>query len=570
MSSEFIREEEVQTRLQLRQMFQGLWPFAKPYPGLLFASSLTLLLTIVSSRLLPQTIGYAVDHGIVPKNASALLQAAWAFLILEIVHAISQFYYQYLFQKFGNRVLADLRRDLLSHVQSLPLDYFHRNPVGRLVTRLTNDPANLNDVFSEGLINIFANLLILFSIVISMLFISWKLTLITLGLMPVFLWASIQLTGRIRVIMRDSKKKLAMMNAFASERLQGMKVLQSLNAVPATEDKFVAQSEDYKDLLLRSIRANALMQPIMNLATAVVIAAALAGGGFFALDQSLALGSFVAFLLHAQDFIPPLREILDKYQQFQNSLTSAERVFPMFKEKSEDPGAGESPLRDFDGAVEIRNLWFRYEESHPWVFQGLDLAISSGQKVALIGRTGAGKSTLIALLQRFYEAPPETILLDKVPIEAIPRPQLRRWLGVVQQDPVLFRGTIADNLNLGDESLGRDRMEAALREIGAWDLLARSGRGLDSWVEERGANLSLGERQLLSFARILVFDPKFLILDEATANIDSETEALIQRAVEWVTKNRTSLIIAHRLSTLRHCDSFFEIADGRAVKRPHL
>ena len=388
--------------------------------------------------------------------------------------------------------------------------------------------------------------------------------------MPFFLYVAIKISSRTRVILRESKKKLASLSSFTSERLQGMKVLQALNAVPSTEKHFSEHSENYKIDVLKSIRAQALLQPVMNLSTAVVITSALAGGGFLTLQESLGLGSLVAFLLHAQDFVPPLREILEKYQQFQNSLTSAERVFPMFREKSEEPLPLPACPTAFKGEIQIRNLWFRYESSHPWVFQGLNLHIKPGQKVALIGRTGAGKSTLIGLLQKFFTAPEGCILLDGQPLDLIPRSQLRRWLGVVQQDPVLFRGTIADNLSLGSEDLDRPKMESALREIGAWDVLQRSGRNLDSWVEERGANLSLGERQLLCYARILVFDPRFLILDEATANIDSETEALIQTAVERITQNRTSLIIAHRLSTLRHCDSFYEVSAGQATHRPHL
>ena len=562
--ADFIHEDEVKTSMQIPHMLKGLWRFAKPYPWLLGISSVSMIITIVSARLLPQTIGYAVDHAIIPKDAHLLWLSAWVYLGLELIHALSQFAYTYLFQRFGNRMLADIREALVSHVQSLPLEYFHRNPVGRIVTRLTNDPANLSEAFSESLISLVMNLLVLISIVISMLLISWKLTLMTLGLTPLFLWAALSVSHRIRLILRDSKKKLSAMNAFSSERMQGIKVLQAMGAIGKTLKRFTELSEDYKVLLLQSIRVNSYMHPIMNLFTAVVIASALAGGGYLTLEKTLPLGLFVAFLLHAQDFISPIRDILEKYQQFQNSLTSSERIFHLFDEK-EEPAQEVSPSAPaFRGQVEIRDLWFRYEKTQPWIFEGLSLQIEAGEKVALIGRTGAGKSTMIALLQRFYEAPPKTIFIDQVAIEEIPRPLLRRWLGVVQQDPVLFRGTIQDNLNLGEDSLGRERMEWALKEIGAWDLLQKSGRNLDSWVEERGANLSLGERQLICFARILVFDPRFLILDEATANIDSETEALIQKAVEKMTENRTSIVIAHRLSTLRHCHRFFEIKEGKA------
>ena len=562
--ADFIHEDEVKTSLQIPHMLKGLWRFAKVYPWLLFFSSFAMIVTIVSARLLPQTIGYAVDHAIIPKDVHLLWMSAWIYLGLELIHAFSQFTYVYLFQRFGNRMLADIREALVEHVQSLPLDYFHRNPVGRIVTRLTNDPANLSEAFSESLINLVMNFLVLLSIVISMALISWRLTLLTLGLTPFFLWAALSVSHRIRVVLRDSKKKLSAMNSFSSERLQGIKVLQAMGAIDKTLQKFTGLSEDYKILLLRSIRLNSYMHPIMNLFTAVVIASALAGGGYFTLAGALPLGLFVAFLLHSQDFISPLREILEKYQQFQNSLTSSERIFHLFDEKTEPFQSIPTSPPAFLGKVEIRDLWFRYDEKQPWVFEGLNLQIESGEKVALIGRTGAGKSTLIALLQRFYEAPPRTLFIDNVAIEDIPRPQLRRWLGVVQQDPVLFRGTIEDNLNLGEKSLRQERMLWALKEIGAWDLLQKSGRDLNSWVEERGANLSLGERQLICFARILVFDPRFLILDEATANIDSETEALIQKAVEQITQNRTSIVIAHRLSTLRHCHRFYEIVQGKA------
>lgn len=576
--SQFVQQDEVQTKMQLRHMFVQLWPFARVFWKLGLAASVLMLVSIVAARLLPQTIGYAIDHGVIPKDLRILIQAAWVYLALQTVHAVCQFGYLFLFQKFGNRVLADLREKLVGHVQGLPLDYFHRNPVGRIVTRLTNDPANLNEVFSEGVIAIVSNLLILVSLVVAMLLISVKLTLITLALMPFFVWISFKVSYRIRVILRESKKKLAELSAYASESLQGLRVLQVLNAVGYSQKRFESTSFEYQNILLRSIRAYAVMQPLLNLFTAVVVTSALAGGGYFAVHGELAIGALVAFLLHAQDFIPPLREMLEKYQQFQNSLTSAERVFHLFEETPEESLGLEPPAsaRFFasigaasglrNPTIEFRDLSFRYASDQPWVLHHLDLTIHPGERVALMGRTGAGKSTLISLLQRFYDVPGESLLIGGTPIQDVPRHELRRWIGVVQQDPVLFRGTIADNLSLGDPLHTHEVMEEALRRMGAWDFFQRSGRGLDFKVEERGANLSVGERQLICFARILVADPTFLILDEATANVDSETESFIQKAIQETITGRTCLIIAHRLSTLKDCNRFIKIENGRAVE----
>jgi ATP-binding cassette subfamily B protein len=574
--SQFVQTDEVQTKMQLRHMFMQLWPFAKVFWKLGLTATILMLLSIISARLLPQTIGYAIDHGVLEKNVSVLIYAAWVYLGLQTLHAVSQFGYLFLFQKFGNRVLADLREKLVGHVQGLPLDYFHRNPVGRIVTRLTNDPANLNEVFSEGAIAILSNFLILVSLVVSMLLISVKLTLITLALMPFFLWVALKVSYRIRVILRESKKKLADLSSYASESLQGMRVLQILGAVSYSEKRFNGTSLDYQNVLLRSIKAYALMQPLLNLFTAIVVTSALAGGGYFTLQGELAIGSLVAFLLHAQDFIPPLREMLEKYQQFQNSLTSAERVFHLFEEAPEESLRSEpmSTSSFFDPlvaakqnrSIEFRNLSFRYAEDQPYVLENLNLTIHPGERVALMGRTGAGKSTVISLLQRFYELRDDSLLIGGIPINQVPRHELRRWIGVVQQDPVLFRGTIADNLSLGDPLHTREVMEQALRRMGAWDFFQRSGRTLDFWVEERGANLSVGERQLICFARILVSNPAFLILDEATANVDSETESFIQKAIQETITGRTCLIIAHRLSTLKDCNRFIKIEQGRAVE----
>ncbi len=560
--SQFMNEDQVKSSITIWQMLKGLWPFGRRHPALLFFSVMSILGVAISSRFMPTLVGYAIDHGIREKNLEALHLAAWGFLIAEISHVVFLFLYQYLFQKFGNRLLYYVREELLSHTQNLPMTYFNKTPVGRVVTRLTNDTSTLGEVFTDGIINVFTETIVLLSIVVSMVLISWKLALATMILAPIFIWGAYQITEKIRIILRDSKKKLSTLNSYVAENLSGIKVVQLFNRVPRNQIKFEKLSSDYKNVLLESIRSYALLQPVMNLFNAVTLTVALYYGGLLSNDGSIAIGALVAFLMHVQDFIHPLREILEKYQQFQNSLTSAERVFQLLEEKTEPNPVNRRPILKDLGLVEFRNLTFKYEETLPEVLKNINLKIEPGMSVALVGRTGSGKTTLVSLLQRFYMPPANKIFVDGNPIESFLKGELRRKIGVVQQDNFIFRGTIRSNVNLGDQSISDEKIVRALEQVGFNRLLIRSGRNLDSTVEEKGTNLSSGERQLISFARILAFQPEILILDEATANIDSETERLIQQATKLITQDRTSLIIAHRLSTIRECDKIVVLKNG--------
>ena len=565
--SDFLNEDQVKASITVPQMLKGLWPFGQRHPILLFFSMISIIGVAASSRVMPTIVGYAIDHGIREKNQDILRMAAVGFLIAEIAHVLFLFLYQFLFQKFGNRLLFYVREELIRHTQNLPMNYFNKTPVGRVVTRLTNDTSTLGEVFTDGIINVFTESVVLLSIIVSMVLISWRLALATLLLAPFFIWAAYQISERIRMILRESKKKLSVLNSYVAENLSGIKVVQLFNRVPRNRRKFDHLSADYRDVLLRSIRNYALLQPIMNLFNAVTLTAALYYGGILANEGSLAIGALVAYLMHVQDFIHPLREILEKYQQFQNSLTSAERVFQLLDEKKEDNPTSQLPVSHDRGLVEMRNLSFRYENNLPLVLNQISLRIEPGTSVALVGRTGSGKTTLVSLLQRMYTPPENQIYIDGNPIESFPTFELRKKIGVVQQDNFIFRGTIRSNVNLGDDRISDQSVQEALQQVGFDRLLIRSGRDLDSTVEEKGTNLSVGERQLISFARILAFKPEILILDEATANIDSETERLIQQATKAITKHRTSLIIAHRLSTIRECDQIIVLKDGEIQER---
>lgn len=566
MSEKFLSEDRVQSDITYRDLFQRLWPYCRRHLGLSLAAVFSVIGLAITSRTLPFLIGYAIDHGVLKKNGDVLKTTALIYLAAQVAVTLFQFGYAYIFQIFGNRVLFYVREDLIRHVQSLPIKYFNKTPVGRIVTRLTNDVSNLTELFSEGVVNIFVESVVLSSILIAMALISWKLTLVTMFLAPLFIWAALRINNRIRDILREAKKKLSTLNSYVAENFNGIKVVQLYNRVPRSRRHFFTLSNEYKDLTLSSIKAYAVMQPVMNLFSALTISVALYFGGYFHETEGLAVGALVAFLMHVQDFIPPLREILEKYQQFQNSLTSGERVFQVFEEAPENQILAPVVPEKWNGRIEIKDLSFGYSKDLPLVLKSISLLIQPGQAVALVGRTGSGKSTLISLLQRFYEPPAGCIFIDRVPIENIPFHELRRHIGVVQQDNFIFRGTVAENVSLHCEEITREKVESACRQVGYMDFLKRTGRSLDSRVEERGANLSVGERQLIAFARILAFEPDLLILDEATANIDSHSERIIQQATTEISKNRTSLIIAHRLSTVQNCDLIVVLEKGEIVE----
>ncbi len=559
-------DDNVKVKTTLLDLTKKMWPYFM-HQKLLFWSTWVAVIGIsLSGRLVATLFGYAIDEGILKDRVPVLAWCAIAYLVLEITKGVCMFLHTYLFAKLGNRVLFEIRDRLIEHTQSLPVSYFDRNPTGRIVTRVTSDVVSLGELFTQGIIHMFSNLIAMLSIIVAMLLISPKMTAVTLLISPPIIWASIVLSNKIRVVLRESKKKQAAINSFVAENISGMRVLQLYRRVARNRSRFNALSHDYRQLQLQQSRLYALLWPTVNFFNAASVAMALWYGGLMTAQNAISTGAMIAFILHVRDFIHPLRTILEKYQLFQNSLSGAERIFTLLAETPESQkglALGEGRLR---GQLEFRHLNFRYSPSLPSVLNDINLDVKPAQSVALVGRTGSGKSTMIALLQRFYDYSDGEVLIDGRPLTSLRRADLRRRIGVVQQDTFTFRGTIADNIGLGDPRITRERIEWAAEQACCSEILRRHAGGLDAKVEERGANLSFGERQLLAFARILAFDPDILILDEATANIDSQSEALIQEATRKVTRGRTSVIIAHRISTILDCDMIVTLSKGRIVE----
>lgn len=548
-------EDKVETKLSYLDLARMMTPYFLKQWKIALITFLSILMLALISRLIPTFIGYTIDHAIKPKSTMMLQWMAMAFVALYLFNMVFSFLHIYLFLILGNKVLADLRYDLFSHIQKLPLQYFNKTPAGRILTRLTNDTSNLSELFSDGLIAVFTQVVIMISILIAMLLISAKLTLYTLISAPIFIFLSYKISVIVKDKLHVLKAVLSKMNSFLAENLNGIKVIQLYNRADKNKQLFNKVSENYFSVSLDSVRAYAYMHPVMNMFNAIVMTSVIYFSGVWTQEGLLTVGALVAFIMHAQDFIPPLRQIIEKYQQFQNSLTSAERIHNLLLEPQEIDIVNQAEQISFKNSIEVKNLNFRYKDDLPLVLKNINLLIKAKSSVALVGRTGSGKSTLVSLLQRLYTAPNNSIFFDSVPIENISLETLRNHVGIIQQDNFIFKGTLLENVTLKNPKFTFAKASQALATLGI-------AKPLDYKIEEKGANLSTGERQLIAFARILIFEPEILIFDEATANIDSESEKMIQHAIYKITKDRTSIIIAHRLSTVQHCDQIVLLENG--------
>ncbi|MDZ4677561.1 MAG: ABC transporter ATP-binding protein [Oligoflexia bacterium] len=564
-----MQEDVLSARTRYKDLVVRIWPYIAEYKWhLLFVTGLVIVHTIVG-RILPNLVGYAVDNVILPKNLELLWKICAVYFSLEVLRLLMVIAETYFFQVLGLKVIYDLRSNVYSHIQKLPIRFFDRTPVGRLVTRVTNDFSSLADLFTAGLVSVFTDSISLIAIVGAMAFISVKLTLVVLAISPVMLWVSIWLSQKARDTLRRLKKRLAMINSFVAENISGMKVIQLYVQENRHIDRFKKLNTDYRDVQLENLKYLAWLNPVLSGFNAITVTVALYYGGMLNDQSAIAVGSLIAFLMHVQDFLSPLRNILEKYQTFQASLASAERIFTVLDEKQERIDGKLMPAKVM-GHIEFKNVHFAYTSDVGNVLEEINFSIKPGQSIAIVGATGSGKSTIVSLLQGFYELDTDSggsILLDGQDVRTVHKHELRRRIGVVQQDYLVFKGTIASNISLNDPLISRERVRQAAIKANCEELISKHAHGLDAEIQERGANLSTGEKQLLSFARVLAFNPDVLILDEATAHIDSQSEMLIQQATKEVTKGRTSIIIAHRLSTILECDRILVLDGGKLAEQ---
>jgi ATP-binding cassette subfamily B protein len=493
----------------------------------------------------------------------------------------------------GQRVMEDLRGQVFGHLQRLELAFFDRNPVGRLMTRVTSDVEALNEMFTSGVVTIFGDVFTIGAIVTAMLILDWQLALVTFTVLPLVFASAWLFRTRVRRAYRDIRLRLARINAFLQERITGMSVTQLFRQEETTFDRFDEINRDHLSAHLRSITYYALFFPTVEILAAVAMALIIWYGGTESLRGAMTVGTIAAFLQYARRFFRPIQDLSEKYNILQSAMASSERVFKLLDrephpvesepaveaavlvkpgpESVDDGTVPVVPARG--GRIEFRNVWFRYGEMDAdappldaeeveWVLKDVTFTVEPGQRVAVVGATGAGKSTLINLLMRFYRPQRGAIFLDGTDICTVPAPEVRRRIGLVLQDVYLFSDTVNRNIDLGRPEITEDRVRQAARRVGVAPYIDRLPGGFEQRLGERGSNLSAGERQLLSFARALAGDPDLLILDEATSAVDSEIEARIERALEELMLGRTSVVIAHRLSTIRNADRILVMHHG--------
>ena len=565
-------EEETLGKAYDSRLMARLVRYLKPY-RLPVAGAVALLMLASGFAVVgPYLTKIALDEAIPQGDGRQLALLAILFLGATFLVFIFQYAQAIVTTWLGQRVMYDLRTQIFRKLQQLDLAFYDRNPVGRLMTRVTSDVETLNELFSSGLVTVFGDLFILFFIVAAMLQMDAQLALVTFSVLPFVAYAAFVFRSRIRWAYRDIRVRLARLNAFLQERFTGIRIVQLFNRERADLERFKELDDEYLGAHLRSITYYALFFPVIQLFTSVAMALIIWYGGGAMIRGAVTIGVLAAFLDYARRFFRPIQDLSEKYNLLQGAMASSERIFRLLDR--------EPAIRDADaptalpprtrGEIRFENVWFAYGDGGDgepdWVIRDLSFTVAPGEKVAIVGHTGAGKTTIINLLMRFYEAQRGRITVDGVPIERLRMEDLRDRIGLVLQDIFLFSQSVEYNVRLGSEEIDEDAVAAALDAVGATPFVKRLPERSSQPLGERGASLSVGERQLLSFARALAFDPPILVLDEATSSVDSEIEARIEEATDRLMQDRTCLVIAHRLSTVQGADRILVMHGGRLVE----
>jgi ATP-binding cassette subfamily B protein len=565
-----------------------LLAYLRPYKWHVTGAILMLIAASGLELVGPWLTKVAIDKAF-PQGDAAYLSRLGLLYLGSLVLAAGLGYVQTLLTTWiGQRVMVDLRDELFGHLERLDLKFFDKNPVGRLITRVTSDIEVLNEMFTSGVVTIFGDVFTIGAIVTAMLLLDWRLALVTFAVLPVVFLAAMVFRIKVRQAYRDIRVRLARINAYLQERITGMSVVQLFGQQEPSRREFARINDEHLQAHLKSITYYALFFPVIELLSAVALALIIWYGGSRSLDGALTIGTIAAFLQYARRFFRPIQDLSEKYNVLQNAMASSERVFRLLDREPEirEP-AQPKHLGAVRGRIAFEDVWFRYvtpppDEEPPgdvpdgaadaagtegkppeeWVLKGIDFVVEPGERVAVVRATGAGKSTLINLLMRFYEPQRGRITLDGIDIRDLPIGELRTSMGLVLQDVYLFSGSAGWNIDLGREGVGPEQVRAAAERVGADPYVRRLPDGYDQELAERGGNLSVGERQLLSFARALAGDPAILLLDEATSSVDSEIEAKIDEALEELMQGRTSLVIAHRLSTIQNADRILVLHHG--------
>ena len=548
------------------KLFKRTMSFARKYRTLFTATALITifmgLLAPVRTLLIQKTLDDYIQTG----DSEGLLTMTLIMVSILILHAFSQFLQNYYANYLGQVIVKDLAVTLYNKIINYKLRYFDQTPLGTLVTRVTSDMQSVSNIFSSGILIIISDVLQLILVIGTMLYLDAQIALITLLPVPILIWATNVFKNSIKKAFQEVRKEVAVLNAFVQEHVSGMNIVQIFHREEEEMRRFNAINQRHKEAHVRTVWANSIFFPIVEILSAASLSILVWWGIGKALDEQVTQGELLAFILLLHMLFRPIRQLADRFNTLQMGMVAAERVFDVMDENAFIDDSGKTEIKSLNGEIQFKDVWFAYDDVE-MILKGVSFNVKPGEKVALVGATGAGKSSIINILSRYYEYDKGEILLDGVNIRDYDIDQLREAVGIVLQDVFLFSDSIRNNITFGDKSITDEQIIEAAKKVGAHDFISQLPGQYDYDVKERGAMLSVGQRQLISFIRAYVFDPKILVLDEATSSIDSETEEMIQTATEKLTEGRTAIIIAHRLATIKHVDRIIVLDKGQIVEQ---
>ena len=549
------------------RLFKRILKYTKPYKTVFYSVIAAAILLAIFASLRPFLLKQTIDHYIKPHDQNGLLFYITLMGIVLLLEGIFQFFFVFWANLLGQNIIKDIRTKLFKHMLSFRMKYFDNAPVGQLVTRSVSDIEQIARIFSQGLFMIISDLLKMLACLIIMFYMNWKLTWIVIAAMPILVYITRIFQRKMQVAFEEVRNQVANLNTFVQERVTGMKIVQLFNREEIEHEKFKEINQKHNVAWIKTILYNSIFFPIADIISSLTLGFVVLYGGFHILDgdKFTTFGDLFSYTMFIGMLFNPLRQIADKFNEMQMGMIAANRVFDILDTQEDVQQTGTIEAKHFAGNISFENVRFSYIKDEE-VLKGISLEVKSGETIAIVGSTGAGKSTIINLLNRFYEIDSGTISIDNQNINDFTLSSLRTQIAVVLQDVFLFADTIYNNITLNNEAISREQVIAAAKKIGVHDFIMNLPEGYDYNVKERGVMLSSGQRQLIAFLRAYVSNPSILILDEATSSIDTYSEELIQRATETITKDRTSIVIAHRLATIVNADKIIVMDKGRIVE----
>lgn len=554
-----------QSKLYDSSLLKRVLKYVKPYKGLFISTAIITIVTAILAPIRPYLIQFTIDNYIAGFDAEMLLKMTLIMVLLLIVESVLQYFYAFSANLLGQSVIRDLRMDLFTKIIRSKLQYFDKTPIGTLVTRVVSDLETIAEIFSQGILLIIGDLLKIIVVVLVMFYVDFQLALVSLAALPLLLWSTYIFKNAIKSTFQEVRNEVAKLNAFVQEHVTGINIVQIFNREKVESDKFKAINKRHRDANIRSVWHYSIFFPVVEIISAISIGLLIWWASKQVLKFESTPGHIIAFILYINMLYRPIRELADRFNTLQMGMVASERVFKIMDQNEVIQDNGHLSLDHVKGNISFKNLWFAYKDED-WILKDLNLNVQEGEKIAIVGATGSGKTTIINVLGRFYEFQKGEILIDNVNIKEYTVAAVRKNIAFVLQDVFLFSDTIANNISLFDEKISREEIIEASKIVGAHDFIMKLPGDYDFNVRERGGMLSVGQRQLINFIRAYVFNPKILILDEATSSVDSESEELIKQATDKLTQNRTSIIIAHRLSTVQKCDKIIVMEKGKILE----